>query len=137
MNKKRMLLVFLIIAGFFYIGFFIWKHVSKVIPSRSFTIWWPAYDAFKPGVGKWEKIKQYIQTTFLQKQNIFLVLNELQRGTDASLLPIYGAILATSRAPPVKIIRNIQKMVTLFVYSWLFILFFFYFSEYNKKSIKN
>jgi len=108
MKRKQIIFIILVIAGFTCAAFTLWKGVSGVAASRSFTIvkaWRPVWDVFQIGVTQRESTIKSFGTTFLQKGDYGSALNAFQEGkADAATLTTYEAILAASRGIPLKIV---------------------------------
>lgn len=115
MKRKKIILTFLIIAGFSCAAFILWKDVSRVAPLQSFTIvkaWWPVWDTFQIGVTQRESRNKSFGTTFLQKEDYGSALNAFLKGeADAATLTIYEAILAASRGIPLRIVLLLDYTV--------------------------
>lgn len=89
-------------------GFILRKSDSQVVPLYSFKIakaWWPAWDTFQIAVTKREESVKSFQTTFLQREDYVLALDDFIQGqADAATLTIYETMLAASKGVPLKIV---------------------------------
>ena len=67
--------------------------------------WWPGWDTFQLGVGRYEQDHTAFKTTFKQSEDYGAALKDFQLGkVNAATLTIYEAILAKSSGIPLKIL---------------------------------
>ena len=108
MNRKKPILVCVVIIGVVFAGLKLWKRGPQTCQAQSFTIskaWWPVWDTFQMGTKRREEVIKSFQTTFLQSQDYVSALNDFQTSkADAATLTIYEAILAASKGVPLKIV---------------------------------
>ena len=108
MNRKKPIVVCLVIIGVVFAGLKLCNFGPEVSCAQTFTIskaWWPVWDTFQIGVQQREKLNKSFQTTFIQAEDYVSALNDFQTGNvDAATLTIYEAILAASKGVPLKII---------------------------------
>lgn len=108
MNRKKPIVVCLVIIGVVFAGRKLCNFSPEVSCAQTFTIskaWWPVWETFQMGVQQREQVKQSFQTTFNQTQDIGPALEEFKKASvDASTLTIYEAILAASQGADIKIV---------------------------------
>ena len=96
------LFIILIIILLFNVFNFEQKEIISLKISKN---WWPASDTFQLGISEYEESNDYINTTFIQKDNINSALNEFLNGNaDGTALTIYEMLIANSRGLPIKIV---------------------------------
>jgi NitT/TauT family transport system substrate-binding protein len=96
------LFIILIIILLFNVFNFEQKEIISLKISKN---WWPASDTFQLGISEYEESNDYINTTFIQKDNINSALNEFLNGNaDGTALTIYEMLIAKSRGLPIKIV---------------------------------
>ncbi len=108
MNRKKTIVVCLVIIGVVFAGLKLCKRGPQMSQAQPVTIskaWWPVWDTFQIGTKQREEVIKSFRTTFLQSEDYVSALNNFQTGkADAATLTIYEVILAASKGVPLKIV---------------------------------